>query len=48
MSSILEGVERSAQRSSRDREPSACQKTKYRGKIGWVSGRREDLLLQRL
>jgi hypothetical protein len=31
-----------------EREPSACQKTKYRGKLGEVSGSREDLLLQRL
>jgi len=29
----------------RDREPSSCQKTKYRGKLGEVSGSREDLQL---
>jgi len=30
---------------SRGREPIACQKTKYKGKLGEVSGNREDLLL---
>jgi len=40
--------EKFSKRFEENREPSAFQKTKYRGEIGEVSGSRDDLLLQRL
>ena len=45
MSWSLEGAKRIAQGGSRDREPIACKKTKYKGELGEVSGNRADLLL---
>jgi len=37
--------EKCSKRGSRNREPRAFQKTKYRGKLGDISGSKEVLLL---